>query len=163
MAPTSTSSTNVSIAHPRAGPTSPAIHLSPLSSTQENNRKQVCRDWPQLFADERIGRKLYFLLLINLSERGMTMAENMLSRILRDATSLPPEQQQLLIELLTTRLSQALPQKTIEQIATEQGKSPLNFDEIRNLGSFFPEDDSVNDLINTLQSLRRDKSSVTRD
>jgi hypothetical protein len=91
------------------------------------------------------------------------MAENTLSRILRDATSLPPEQQQLLIELLTTRLSEALPQKTIEQIATEQGKSPLNFDEIRNLGSFFPEDDSVDDLINTIQSLRRDKSSLTRD
>ena len=52
------------------------------------------------------------------------MAENTLDKIIQDATRLPPDQQQRLIQVLTERLSQPSPKKTIEQIASEQGKGP---------------------------------------
>ena len=89
------------------------------------------------------------------------MADNTLDKIIRDAATLPPEDQRRLIELLTARASQAEPRKTIEQIATEQDKRPLDFAEIRRLGSFFPEEESVDDLIGTVRSLRQDESMRT--
>ena len=77
----------------------------------------------------------------------------------RDAATLPPEEQRRLIEFLTARESQAGRRKTIEQIAAEQDKRPLDFEEIRRLGSFFPEEESVDDLIGTVQALRQDGST----
>lgn len=87
------------------------------------------------------------------------MADNTLDRIIRDAATLPPEEQRRLIELLTAHESQAGRRKTIEQIAAEQDKGPLDFAEIRRLGSFFPEEESVDDLIGTVRSLRQDEST----
>lgn len=86
------------------------------------------------------------------------MADNSIEKIIQDAASLPPEQQQRLIQVLTERLSQSTVKKTIEQIASEQGKGPLRFSEIRELGSFFPEEESVDDLISTIRTIRQDKS-----
>ena len=89
------------------------------------------------------------------------MADITLDKIIRDAATLPPEDQRRLIELLTARASQAGTQKTIEQIAAEQNKRPLDFAEIRRLGSFFPEAESVDDLIATVRRLRQDQSTRT--
>lgn len=86
------------------------------------------------------------------------MADNTLEKIVQDAASLPLDQQQRLIQMLVARLSHPSPKKTIAQIAVEQGKSPLNFSEIRKLGSFFPEEESVDDLIRTVRSLRGGES-----
>jgi hypothetical protein len=86
-------------------------------------------------------------------------ADTTLEKIVQDAASLPPEQQQLLIQMLVARLSRPSARKSIEQIAAEQGKGRLDFSEIRALGAFFPEDESVDDLIGTIRSLREDKSS----
>jgi hypothetical protein len=86
------------------------------------------------------------------------MVDNKIEKIIQDAASLPPEQQQRLIQVLTERLSQPTVKKTIEQIASEQGKGPLRFSEIRELGSFFPDEESVDDLISTVRTLRQDKS-----
>ena len=91
------------------------------------------------------------------------MADNMLDKIIQDATRLPPHQQQRLIQVLTERLSQPSPKKTIQEIASEQGKKPLEFSRIRELGSFFPEDESVDDLIQTVRSMRQDKSARKLD
>ena len=91
------------------------------------------------------------------------MAEVTLDRIIKDAFSLPPQDQRRLIELLNARISQTAPAKTIEQMAAEQGKAPLDFAKIRNLGSFFPEDENVDDLINTIRSLREDKATRALD
>ena len=91
------------------------------------------------------------------------MADNMLDKIIQDATRLSPHQQQRLIQVLTEHLSQPSPKKTIQQIASEQGKGPLEFSKIRELGSFFPEDESVDDLIQTVRSLRQDKSARKLD
>ena len=91
------------------------------------------------------------------------MADTTLEKIVQDATSLPLEQQQLLIQMLVARLSRPLAKKSIEQIVAEQGKGPLRFSEIRELGAFFPEDESVDDLIGTIRSLREDKSARKLD
>jgi mannose-6-phosphate isomerase class I len=82
------------------------------------------------------------------------MAENTLDKIIQDATRLPLDQQQRLIQVLTERLSQPSPKKTIDQIASEQGKRPLEFSKIRELGSFFPDDENVDDLIRTVRTNR---------
>ena len=89
------------------------------------------------------------------------MADITLDKVIQDAAALPPEEQRRLIELLTARASEASPRKTIEQIASEQGKRPLDFAEIRRLGSFFPADESVDDLVSTLRNLRQDRSTRT--
>jgi hypothetical protein len=94
-----------------------------------------------------------------LGEWRTTMADNRIEKIIRDAVDLPPEEQQRLIQVLTERLSQPTAKKTIEQIASEQGKEPLRFSEIQELGSFFPEEESVDDLISTIRTLREDKSA----
>lgn len=65
------------------------------------------------------------------------MADNTLERIVRDAANLPLDQQQQLIQMLLARLSGPSPKRSIAQIAAEQGKAPLSFSEIRELGSFF--------------------------
>ena len=89
------------------------------------------------------------------------MADITLDKVIQDAAMLPQEEQRRLIELLTARASQAGTQKTIEQIAAEQNKRPLDFAEIRRLGSFFPEEESVDDLIGTVRSARQDESTRT--
>lgn len=91
------------------------------------------------------------------------VADNTLDKIIREVGSLPPEQQQRLIQLLTERISQPAQKKTIEQIASEQGKRPLKFSEIRELGSFFPDDENVDDLIRIIRTLRQDKSARDLD
>ena len=91
------------------------------------------------------------------------MADNALEKIVRDAANLPLDQQQRLIQMLLIRLSGPSSKKSIAQIAAEQGKVPLRFSEIRELGSFFPEDEDVDDLIRTVRTLREDKSSRDLD
>ncbi len=89
------------------------------------------------------------------------MADITLDKIIRDVSTLPEGERHRLIELLTTREAQTNGQRTIEQIALDQHKRPLVFAEIRRLGSFFPEDESVDDLIGTVRSLRQDQSTRT--
>ncbi len=89
------------------------------------------------------------------------MADITLDKVIQDAARLPQEEQRRLIEWLTARAFQAGPRKAIEQIAAEQDKKPLDFAEIRRLGSFFPEEEGVDDLIGTVRSLRQDRSSRT--
>lgn len=76
---------------------------------------------------------------------------------------MPSQDQRKLIELLNARIAQNAPQETIEQVAEEQGKRPLDFARIRNLGSFFPEDESVDDLIDMVRNLRQDKTPRALD
>ena len=89
------------------------------------------------------------------------MADNTLDRIIRDAAMLPPEEQRRLIEFLTARASPAASRKTIDQIGAEQEKGPLDFAEIRRLGSSFPEEERVDDLIGTGRRARQDESTRT--
>ena len=86
------------------------------------------------------------------------MADTTLDKIIREVGNLPPEQQQRLIRLLAERTSQPSQKKTIERIASEQGKSPLKFSDIRELGSFFPDDENVDDLVRIVRTLRQDNS-----
>ena len=91
------------------------------------------------------------------------MADITLDRIIKDAFSLPPQDQRRLIELLNARMAQSASVQTIEQMAAEQGKAPLDFARIQKLGSFFPADENVDDLVNTIRSLRDDKATRTLD
>ncbi len=56
-------------------------------------------------------------------------------------------------ELLDTSLE---PGKTLAQIAAEQGKKPLKFEELRRLGRFFPADESVDELVNSVYAQRNE-------
>jgi hypothetical protein len=91
------------------------------------------------------------------------MADITLDRIIKDAFSLPPQDQRRLIELLNARMAQSASVKTIEQMAAEQGKVPLDFARIQNLGSFFPAEESVDDLISTVRNLREDEATRPLD
>ena len=91
------------------------------------------------------------------------MADVTLDRIIKDAFSLPPQDQRRLIELLNARMAQSASVQTIEQMAAEQGKAPLDFARIQNLGSFFPADENVDDLIHTIRSLRKDEATRILD
>lgn len=48
------------------------------------------------------------------------------------------------------------PREKLERMVIAQGKKPLNFAELRELGEFFPEDESVDDLVNAVRAWRRD-------
>ncbi len=80
------------------------------------------------------------------------MAEITLEKVLADAKTLPLEEREELIDLLRIHLIR--PKKAIEQLAKEQGKKPVDFDELLKLGEFFPQEESVNDLVNTVQQWR---------
>lgn len=56
-------------------------------------------------------------------------------------------------ELLNTSLE---PSKTLAQIAAEQGKKPLKFEELRRLGRFFPAHESVDELVNSVYAQRNE-------
>ncbi len=74
-----------------------------------------------------------------------------LEEILKAARTLPPQEQRRLRELLAEEAP-----KSIEQIAAEQGKGPINFDELLALGEFWPEDESIDDFIAAVREWRRD-------
>lgn len=87
------------------------------------------------------------------------MDETPLEKIFENALALTPEDRRRLLELLILSSPAIEPNKTLEQIASEQGTRPLNFGEMRELGSFFPEDESIDDLVRTVRDLRRDRST----
>lgn len=83
------------------------------------------------------------------------MSEANFERVLENARALSAEDQRRLIELLSAP-KPGKPHKTLEELAAEQGKKPVNFDELLKLGEFFPEDESVDDLVTFVQESRRD-------
>ncbi|MCI0391372.1 MAG: hypothetical protein MOB07_21735 [Acidobacteria bacterium] len=85
------------------------------------------------------------------------MSDITFDQVFEDAMKLPPGDQRRLIDLLKVSTSETMPHKTIEQIAAEQGKGPLNFDELRRLGEFFPADESIDELVQTVRDLRHDQ------
>ncbi|MGH9838526.1 MAG: hypothetical protein ACREEM_07070 [Blastocatellia bacterium] len=72
-------------------------------------------------------------------------------QVLEGARKLSLEEQRLLSEVFAEE-----PPKTIEQIIAEQGKGPINFDELRKLGEFWPEDESIDDFLAFIRESRRD-------
>ena len=80
------------------------------------------------------------------------MAEITLEKALADARTLPRTEQEALVDALLIPVIR--PRKTIEQLAAEQGKKPVDFDELLKLGEFFPEEESVDDLVNTVRAWR---------
>lgn len=61
--------------------------------------------------------------------------------ILEEARKLKPNEKRRLSEILAEEVP-----KTIEEIAAEQGVGPIDFDELRKLGEFWPEDESIDDF-----------------
>ncbi|GEM_PF-1424542 len=78
-----------------------------------------------------------------------------LEKVLAVALELSLEDQRRLIEILSVN-QPIKPSKSLEQLAAEQGKKPIKFDELLKLGEFFPEDESVDDLVNFVRESRRD-------
>ncbi|HZS09687.1 MAG TPA: hypothetical protein VFD58_32970 [Blastocatellia bacterium] len=83
------------------------------------------------------------------------MTDISFEKILEEAGRLPPEDQRRLIETLAAEAPPRKPLRGIEQLAAEQGVKPINFAELRKLGEFFPEDESVDDLVNFIRELGR--------
>lgn len=86
------------------------------------------------------------------------MAEVTFEKVLENARALSTEDQRRLIDLLAAKQA-VKTRKTLEQLAAEQGKKPVNFDELLKLGEFFPDDESVDDLVNFVRESRRDNSN----
>lgn len=76
-------------------------------------------------------------------------------KVLEEALTLPPEDRARLVEELTEK-PRHKPLKSIEQLMAEQGTGPVDFDELLKLGEFFPEDESVDDLVQFIYESRRD-------
>lgn len=87
----------------------------------------------------------------------MTEVATDLDRVLDEALKLSKEDQQKLIEMLSL-VQPIRPRKTLAQLAAEQGKKPMKYEELRKLGEFFPEDESVDDLVNFVREGRRDRN-----
>jgi hypothetical protein len=87
--------------------------------------------------------------------------------VLEKALALPLADQRRLVLTLSTSPAFEMrngdeyltPRERLERTVIAQGKKPLNFAELRKLGEFFPEDESVDDLVNSVREWRRD----TRD
>ncbi len=76
-------------------------------------------------------------------------------KVLDDALTLPPEEQERLLDRLAANRP-IKPRKSLAQLAAEQGKKPVKFDELLKLGEFFPAEESVDDLVNFVRESRRD-------
>jgi hypothetical protein len=91
-------------------------------------------------------------------EEAKNMPDVTLEKVLEDARSLPPEEQQQLLEMLSAEAPEIEPAITIEpiitieQLAAEQGTRPMDFEEM--LGDFWPEEENVDDFITTLRAWR---------
>ena len=111
--------------------------------------------------------RLRYIFLVNGTRRKTEWEAKMpditLNKIIADATNLPPEDRRRLIEVLRETCAAAGSPESIEQVAARHGKKPLDFAEIRRRGSFFPEDESVDDLVDTVRELRRDRSPRSLD
>ena len=81
-----------------------------------------------------------------------------LEEILKAARTLPPQEQRRLRKLLAEEAP-----KSIEQIAAEQSVEPINFEELRKLGEFWPEDESIDDFIAAVREWRRDEPDRSID
>jgi hypothetical protein len=88
--------------------------------------------------------------------------------VLEKALALPLDDQRRLVFTLSTSPAfemrngdeRLTPRERLERMVIAQGKKPLNFAELRKLGEFFPEDESVDDLVNSIREWRRDTRFV---
>lgn len=71
--------------------------------------------------------------------------------ILQEARKLQPQEKHRLSYILTEETP-----KTIEQLAAEQGKGPVNFDDLLKRGEFWPEDESVDDFVAFVRESRKE-------
>ena len=71
--------------------------------------------------------------------------------VLEEARKLKPQEKRRLSYILAEEVP-----KTIEQIAAEQGKGPVNFDDLLKRGEFWPEDESVDDFVAFVREVRKD-------
>ncbi len=83
------------------------------------------------------------------------LAEITFEKVLEDALALPPEEQERLLDRLAANRP-IKPRKSLAQLAAEQGKKPLKYEELRKLGEFFPADESVDELIEFIRESRRE-------
>ncbi|HMV48610.1 MAG TPA: hypothetical protein PLD20_33120 [Blastocatellia bacterium] len=70
--------------------------------------------------------------------------------VLQEAQKLKPVEKRKLSVLLASEKP-----TTIEELAAEQGKGPVNFDELLKLGEFWPEEESVDDFNAFIRESRR--------
>lgn len=56
---------------------------------------------------------------------------------------------------LSKILAEEIP-KTIEEIVAEQGKGPVNYDDLLKRGEFWPKDENVDDFIEFVRETRKD-------
>jgi hypothetical protein len=86
-----------------------------------------------------------------MAEREAKISTPTFEQVLKDAQSLPVEKRRLLSELLESP-------KSLEEIAAEQGVKPFDFDAAQREARFWPEEESIDDFIATLQEWRREGS-----
>lgn len=72
-----------------------------------------------------------------------------LEQVLRDARSLPLEDQRLLAELIE-------PPKSLLELAAEQGVKPFDFAETQRAARFWPENESADEFVAAIREWRQD-------
>lgn len=83
------------------------------------------------------------------------MSNQTLEKLLEEVRTLPPEDREALRDWLDAN-QPSKPSKTLAQIAEEQGKKPLKFEQLRKLGRFFPAEESVDELVNSVYAQRKE-------
>jgi hypothetical protein len=92
----------------------------------------------------------------------MTTTTVSYEQVLGDALKLSPEDRARLLHSLET-LPPLQPRKSLAELAAEQGKKPVDFEELLKLGEFFPAEESVDDLVAFIRKSRSDGQSRSLD
>ena len=89
----------------------------------------------------------------------MTTATTTFEQVLAEALNLAPEDQEQLLNYLAAN-QPIRPRKSLAELAAEQGKHPVSFDELLELGEFLPAEESVDDLLAFVRQSRTDNQTM---
>jgi hypothetical protein len=83
----------------------------------------------------------------NWQRRGQKKDERDTGQNLEEIQELSDDEQERLRKLLAEKARASETPKSIEELAAEQGVGPMDFEELRALGEFWPEDESIDDFL----------------
>ena len=86
----------------------------------------------------------------------MTIADMTYEQVLDEMLKLSPADRAQVLDSVVGE-PPIRPLKSLAELAAEQGKGPIDFEELLKLGEFFPAEESVDDLIAFVRESRTDR------
>ena len=86
----------------------------------------------------------------------MITAELTYEQVLEEMLKLSPVERAQALDCIVSE-PPIRPLKSLAELAAEQGKGPVDFEELLKLGEFFPAEESVDDLIAFVRESRTDR------